>query len=152
MSCRGWCLSFQGCWETLQEHQGVPMAEELSGLGSPGPCVLSRCSRGAGPCQRKAGRTRVSSVDGEGGSLGYIWAHRLQDPDSGALPGFPEVKNPPVSGADARDVGSVPGLRRSSGEGTGNPLQYSCLEDPMDSGGWRATVNGIAKSWTRLSD
>ena len=50
------------------------------------------------------------------------------------------------------DLGSIPGLGRSSGEGNGNPLQYSCLENPMDRGVWWATVHGVAKSRTRLSD
>ena len=49
-------------------------------------------------------------------------------------------------------VGLTPGLGGSPGEGNGNPLQYSCLENPMDTGTWRATVHGVAKSWTRLSD
>ena len=71
---------------------------------------------------------------GKRGSRGSIWAHRFKDTDSGALPGFPEVKNPPASAGDARDVGSAPGLRRSPGEGHGNPLQYSCLESSMDRG------------------
>ena len=57
------------------------------------------------------------------------------------------VKNPPVG-----DVGSISWLGRSSGEGNGNPLQYSCLENPMDRGAWRATVHGITRSWTQLSD
>ena len=56
------------------------------------------------------------------------------------------VKNLPVKEADLRDVGLLPGLERSSGEGNGNPLQYSCLQDPMDRGAWRATIHGIAKS------
>ena len=51
----------------------------------------------------------------------------------------------------AGDLGSIPGLGRSPGGGHGNPLQYSCLENPVDRGAWRATVHGIAKSWTRLS-
>ena len=55
------------------------------------------------------------------------------------------VNNPAASVADARDPGSVPGLGRSSGEGNGNPLQYSCLENPMDRGAWWATVFGVAK-------
>ena len=59
------------------------------------------------------------------------------------------VKNPP---AKAGDVDSTPGSGRSPGGGQGNPLQYSCLENPMDSGTWRAAVGGVAKSWTRLSD
>ena len=46
----------------------------------------------------------------------------------------------------------IPGSGRSSGEGSGNPLQYSCLENSMDGGAWWATVHGVAKSWTRLSD
>ena len=57
--------------------------------------------------------------------------------------------NPPVS---AGDVGSIPGLGRSAGEGSGNPPQYSCLENPTDRGAWRATVHVVAKSWTWLSD
>ena len=53
---------------------------------------------------------------------------------------------------NAGDVGSTPGSGRSPGEGNGNPLQYSCLENPMDRGAWRATVPGVTKSWTQLSD
>ena len=49
------------------------------------------------------------------------------------------------------DLGSIPGSGGSPGEGNGNPLQYSCLENPMDRGAWRATVHGITKSRTRLN-
>ena len=49
-------------------------------------------------------------------------------------------------------MGSMPGLGRSHGGGNGNPLQYSCLENPMDRGAWRATVHEVPKSQTRLSD
>ena len=52
------------------------------------------------------------------------------------------AKNPP---ANAGDMGSIPKLGRSPGEGNGNPLQYSCLENSMDRGAWRATVHGVAK-------
>ena len=55
------------------------------------------------------------------------------------------AKNPR---ANAGDTGSIPAWGRSPGEGIGNPLQCSCLENPMDSGAWQATVNGFAKSWT----
>ena len=55
------------------------------------------------------------------------------------------VKNPPASAGDTGDVGSIPGLRRSPGEGKGNPLQYSCLENPMDRRAWQATVHGVAE-------
>ena len=53
---------------------------------------------------------------------------------------------------NAGDLGSIPGSGRSPGEGNGNPLQYSCLENPMDRGAWWATVHGVAKSRTQLSD
>ena len=52
----------------------------------------------------------------------------------------------------AYNPGSIPGLGRAPGEGNGNPLQYSCLENPMDGGGWQATVYGFAKSQTPLSN
>ena len=56
------------------------------------------------------------------------------------------------SACNVGQLGSIPGSRRSLGEGNGNPLQYSCLENPMDRGAWRATVHGVTKSWTQLSD
>ena len=55
------------------------------------------------------------------------------------------VKNPPANAEDARDVGLIPGLGRSPGEGNGNPLQYSCLKIPMDRGAWWATVHGVTE-------
>ena len=57
-----------------------------------------------------------------------------------------------TSAYNVGNPGSVPGLGRSPGEGNGNPLQYSCLENPMDGGAWSATVHRVAKSRTRLSD
>ena len=59
------------------------------------------------------------------------------------------VKNLPASAGDA---GSIPGPERSPGGGNGNPLQYSCLEIPMDRGAWRATVRGVSESRTRLGN
>ena len=56
------------------------------------------------------------------------------------------------SACSAGDLGSIPGLGRSPGDGNGNPLQYSCLGNPTGRGAWRATVHGVAKSLTRLSD
>ena len=58
------------------------------------------------------------------------------------------VKNLPANVGDTRDLASVPGLGRSPGEGNDNPLQYSCLENPMDRGAWRATAHMVAKSQT----
>ena len=65
------------------------------------------------------------------------------------FPGGSEVK---ASAYNVGDLGSIPGSGRSPGEGNGNPLQYSCLENPMDGGAWWATVHGVTKSWTQLSD
>jgi len=62
------------------------------------------------------------------------------------------IKNPPASAGDIKDVGSIPGLGRSPGGGHGNPLQDSCLENPMDRGARQATVHGVTKSWTWLRD
>ena len=60
------------------------------------------------------------------------------------------VKNPPANAGDIRDTGSIPGLGRSSGERYGNPLQYSCLKNPVDRGAWGTTVHRVTQSWTQL--
>ena len=60
------------------------------------------------------------------------------------------VKNPPANSGDIRDSSLIPGSGRSPGGGHRNPLQYSCLENPMDRGAWQATVHRVAKSWTGL--
>ena len=57
------------------------------------------------------------------------------------------VKNPPTNAGDVRDAGLIPGTGRCPEGGNGNPLQYSCLENPMDGGAWWAAVHNIAKSW-----
>ena len=62
------------------------------------------------------------------------------------------VKNPPANAEDLGDTSSISGSGRSPGVGNGNPLQCACLENPMDRGAWRATVHGVAKSQTGLSD
>ena len=58
------------------------------------------------------------------------------------------VNNSSARARDLRDAGSIPGLGRSSGGGYGNPLQYFCLENPMDRGAWWAIINGVAKRQT----
>ena len=60
------------------------------------------------------------------------------------------LKHLPASACNMGDLGSIPESGRSPGEGNGNPLQYSCLENPMDGGTWLAKVHGVTKSWTRL--
>ena len=64
------------------------------------------------------------------------------------LPGGSVVKNLPANAGDARDVGLIPGSGRSPGEGNGNPLQYSCLENSMDRGAWGPTTHGVTRSQT----
>ena len=86
------------------------------------------------------------------------WGHKESDTTErlnwteDTILGFPcgsVVKNPR---AKARHVGSIPGLGRSTREGNGNPLQYSCLENSMDRGAWQTAVHGVTKSWTQESD
>ena len=62
------------------------------------------------------------------------------------------VKNPPANGGDARDTGPILGLGRPPGGENGNPLQYSCLKNPMDRGAWQTTAHGVTKSWTGLNN
>ena len=66
--------------------------------------------------------------------------------------GFPCSSVGKESACSAGDLGSIPGLGRSHGEGNGSPLQYCCLQNLMDIGAWRAAVHGVAKSCARLSD
>ena len=66
------------------------------------------------------------------------WTHQMQE--------VLVLKNPPANAGDIRDAGLTPGLGRSLAEGHGNPLQYSCLENPMDRGPWQAIVHGVPKS------
>ena len=92
--------------------------------------------------------------------FGYIWANRILEVEFqlkghlakkfafGTSHVALVVKNLPAKTVDVRDMGSIPGLGRSPGEGHGNPLQYSCLENFMDRGAWRAIVHGVAHNWT----
>ena len=68
------------------------------------------------------------------------------------FPGGSVVKNPPANSDATGDTGSVPRWGRCPGGGNSNPLQYSCLENPIDRGAWQATVCGVTNSWTGLSD
>ena len=60
------------------------------------------------------------------------------------------VKNPPTNAGDVKETSSIPGSERSPGGGHGNPLQYSCLKNPIDRGAWQAMVHAVTKSWTQL--
>ena len=66
--------------------------------------------------------------------------------------GFPGGSDSKESACNAGDLGSIPGLGRSPGEGNGNPLWYSCLENSIEGGAWLATVHGVTESWTQLSN
>ena len=87
-------------------------------------------------------------------------AHETEDANHSGLvfgvintrKGFPGSLDGKASAYNAGDSGFIPGSGRSPGQGNGNPLQYSSLENPMDRGAWWATVHGVAKSRTRLSD
>ena len=90
----------------------------------------------------------------------YVEKQRYHSTDKGVysqgyclpLGNFPGGSDCKASTHKVGDLGWIPGSGRSPGEGNGNPLQYSCLENPMDEGAWEATVHGVAKSWTRLSN
>ena len=78
------------------------------------------------------------------------WVKPLLLPSNSETQAAVVVKNLPANARDVRNAGSVPGLRRSPGEGNGSPLQYSRLENPMDRGAWWATVHRVTKNRTRL--
>ena len=97
---------------------------------------------------------------GEPGGLPCMGSHRvghdwsdlpyLKEDRTTSFPGGANEAPYPASEGEIRDLGLIPGPGRSPGEGNGNPLQYSCLENPMDKGAWRATVQRVTKSWTWL--
>ena len=94
-----------------------------------------------------AGKESTCNAGGFDSRLGKIpWKRdRLPTP---VFLGFPGGSDWKESVCNAGDLASIPGLGRSPGRRHGNPLQYSCLENPMDRGAWRATVDGVTKSWT----
>ena len=96
-------------------------------------------------CQEVGGTTRPGMLRFMGSQrVGHVWATEMN---------WTELKsNGKESACSAGDPGSILGSGRSLGEGNGNPVQYSCLENPMDRGAWQATVHGVAKSWTRQSN
>ena len=108
-----------------------------------------------GECQLQWQMTQINFLPMEGGPLGspskrwLYYKEKFSPPflcylmaPNWASQVAPVVKNPPANVGDAKKLGSVPGWGRSPGEGNGNPLQYSCLENPMDGGAWWATVHG----------
>ena len=88
-------------------------------------------------------------------TTGHKWAFeslKWGQPELGCAVAFPDGSDSKESAYNAGDIVLIVGSRRSPGEENGYPLQYSCLENPMDRGAWWATIHGAAKSWTRPSD
>ena len=82
--------------------------------------------------------------------VGHDWSDLAAAYSFGAFQVALVVKNLPANVGDKRDAGSITGLRKSPGAGHGNPLQYPCLENPMNRGTWQATVHRVTNSWTQL--
>ena len=111
---------------------------------------------GTAPQQQRAHLHQPRMYSNEGGGC---WKGQSEGANTGqkwkksekwmGLPGGSDGK---ASACNVGDPGSIPGSGRSPGGGNGNPLQHSCLQNSMDGGAWWATVHGVAKSWTRLSD
>ena len=91
----------------------------------------------------RTGENKVQSISEENGEFPYIEGACFKK----GFPGGSAIKNLP---ANIGDTGSTPGSGRSPGERNSSPLQYSCLENPLDREAWRATVHGVTKSQTRL--
>ena len=103
----------------------------------------STCPRGAGKLTHQSASLVKSLI-----SPVHHNINGPQDQFSSVSQALLVVKNPPASAGDRREVGSIPGSGRSPGGGNGHPLQYSCLENPIDRGAWRATAYGVTKSRT----
>ena len=113
-----------------------------------GPSPLWVVGQGLGEIKREVWltgwgeRAREQSIPSRGKLLLLYWCR----------PGFPGGSEGKESACNVGDPGSIPGSGRSPGEGSGNPLQYSCLENPMHRGAWWAAVHGVAKSQAQLGD
>ena len=109
---------------------------------------MRNCSGRAGDCVQSfpepACWTRTAGAAPRGG-LSFLGSFRTPPISRRAFPGGSVVKNPPASAGEA---GSAPGSGRSPGEGNGSPLQFSCLENPMDRGAWWAAVHGVIERRT----
>ena len=156
------CVIIRFIFRSLIMSQGLPWWLR-------GQSVCLQCGRpgldpwaGKIPWRRKWQLTPVllpGKSHGQRSLVGYSpWGHKKSDTTTQlhstsplCLEGFPGGSNSKESACNVGDLGLIPELERSPGEGNGNPLQYSCLENPMDRGAWRATVHGVTKSWTQLS-
>ena len=114
--------------------------------------MLIRIKVRAGPTLLQSKHHLVSGDDGWTLTFSLEWGVLYQVVNTFYLLGFPGGSEVKASACIVGDLGLIPGSGRSPGEGNGNPLQYSYLENPMDRGAWWATVHGVSKSRTRLSN
>ena len=124
---------------------GFPRQEYWSGVPSPSPFNLNTCTKYTWPLlklkNRKQNLHRNSQPCPPSRNSSLMWARNLAS----------QVVHGKESTCKEGDSGSIPGSRRTPGGEHGNPLQYSCLGNPMDRGAWWATVHGVTKSQSRLS-
>ena len=132
-----------------RELSGIPLSVLLFSLLCEQPCEDSD-DNSMFLIQRRGSWRAEVSLYGDPEDLSTSFTVWLLIGSWKGFPGGPVVKNPPANAGDIRDPGSIPRMGRSSRGGHGNPLQYSCLENTMDRGAWRATVHGVVKSQTRL--
>ena len=103
--------------------------------------------RKAGVAKLRSGKVGFKAKKITRGWEGHYIMMLRSTKKTGGFPGGAVVKNLPTNAGDTGDLSSIPGSGRSLGGGNDNPLQYSCLENPMDRGAWRAIVQRFAKSW-----
>ena len=139
--------------EVLLVHSSFRNLTSLSNIPQSGHLVTSELSQCWGACPLPLLREPTPLLDcSDNQKFPSQWTglHLLGLSLTLSTHSHGPVENPPDDSGDIGDVGSIPGLERSSRGGHSNPPQYSCLENPMDRGGWRATVHGVPKSRTRL--
>ena len=145
VGCSPWGLEESDTTERLHFHFSLSCIEE--GNGNPLQCSCLENPRDgrawwAAVCGVAQSRTRLNGFSSSSSSSKGIVVSQV------AL----VVKNLPANAGDRRDSGWIPGSGRSPGGGSGNPLQYSCLEKSTDRGTWWAAVHGVAESQTQLSE
>ena len=145
--------SFATLWTVASQaplSMGLSWHEYYSGLPFPPPGDLS--NPGIEPMSLMipalAGRFFTTTTTWEAWVNCMVCEFYLSKAVTKVFEGFPHGSDCKESSCNAGDLGWIPGLGSSPGEGNGNPLQYSCLDNSMDIGAWWATVHGIAKSWT----
>ena len=134
------------CWERLKSGEGDDRGWD-GWMASPTHWIWVGVNYGSGWW---TGRPGVLQSMGSR-RVRHDWAAVLSWSEDGCTLGFPGGSDGKESACSAGEPGSIPGLGRSSGEGNGNSLQYSCLENSMDREAWWATVHGVAKSQTWLN-